>query len=106
MCFDRIGIACRARRLTRLALYISVAVIRQGILPAEAQERVVVRAWGNNREGQLGNGSDTLQTRPVFVNLPGHLRAVTAGWRHNLALTTDGSVWAWGSNSSCQAGRK
>ncbi len=66
-------------------------------------------AWGNNAFGQLGNGQwglDSHSPVPVQVLGPegkGFLRgvvAMAAGWDHSAALLQDGSVWAWG--SSCQ----
>jgi alpha-tubulin suppressor-like RCC1 family protein len=67
-----------------------------------------VWAWGLNNTGQLGDGSTTNRTVPVQVS--GLAGAVTiAGdssfyYVHNLALKSDGTVWAWGSNTSGQLG--
>ena len=62
-------------------------------------------AWGNNRSGQLGNGLyTTLGTTPSrVVNLAAAV-AVSAGYAHALALSSDGQVWSWGSNSHGQLG--
>jgi len=65
-----------------------------------------VAAWGDNASGQLGDGTITQQTVPVEVNhAPGSalegktVVAVAAGQSHSLALCSDGTVAAWGSNS-------
>lgn len=68
-----------------------------------------VFAWGSNNNGQLGNDSTTNSLVPVPVNTDGVLAgktvvALTAGVWHNLALTSDGMVVAWGYNSSSQLG--
>ena len=68
-----------------------------------------VWAWGSNSNGQLGDGThgDTVwhtQTTPVQVVGPGgegyleNVIAIAAGINNSLAITSDGSVWAWGNN--------
>jgi alpha-tubulin suppressor-like RCC1 family protein len=67
-----------------------------------------VWAWGYNGYGQLGNGANANSSVPVQVSgLSGALSgalAVTAGSIHGMALRTDGSIYAWGSNDSGQFG--
>jgi uncharacterized repeat protein (TIGR01451 family)/fimbrial isopeptide formation D2 family protein len=68
-----------------------------------------VWAWGDNGEGQLGNGtSGGIALLPVQVVGPGGagfltgVTAVAAGAgysdRYSLAQRADGTVWAWGAN--------
>ncbi|HLH23916.1 MAG TPA: hypothetical protein VK066_15440 [Chloroflexota bacterium] len=63
-------------------------------------------AWGDNTAGQLG--SETLafgnSSFPVQVTGLENVTFVAAGGDHSLAVTADGTVWAWGSNSSGQLG--
>ena len=66
-------------------------------------------AWGYNAYGQLGNGTTVASNIPVAVTATGALAgksitAITAGVAHCLALGADGSVFAWGYNSSGQVG--
>ena len=70
-----------------------------------------VLAWGYNRDGELGNGTNEDNPTPVLVKdshgPTGHLsgvRAIAAGSSHSLALKEDGTVWAWGYNSDGQLG--
>jgi hypothetical protein len=69
-----------------------------------------VWAWGENCNGQLGNGGYTDSPFPVQVVGPdgaGYLTdivAVAAGDGHSLALKSDGTAWAWGLNTNGQLG--
>ena len=66
-------------------------------------------AWGSNSNGQLGINSTTDSLVPVAVDTSGFLLgktviAVAAGYNHSLALCSDGTVAAWGSNDNGQLG--
>ena len=63
-----------------------------------------VWAWGNNNNGQLGDGSATSKNTPVQVSGLYSMTAVAAGSGHTVALKNDGTVWAWGNNSTGQLG--
>lgn len=60
--------------------------------------------WGQNRSGQVGDG--TLQDRltPVVVGSQKTWSRVAAGEFHTVALRTDGTLWAWGLNQNGQLG--
>ena len=63
-----------------------------------------VRCWGDNANGQLGDGTTTSRSRPVLVpGLSGVLQVVS-GAAHSCALLGDGRVSCWGSNASGQLG--
>ncbi|HLE17979.1 MAG TPA: carboxypeptidase regulatory-like domain-containing protein [Syntrophales bacterium] len=63
-----------------------------------------VWAWGNNSNGQLGNGTMTQSATPVQISGLSSVVAVAAGYAHTVALKSDGTVWAWGNNSNGQLG--
>ena len=65
-----------------------------------------VWAWGDNDEGQLGDGTTTTATLPVRVLVPRGVTftAVAAGGTHSLALDSNGDVWAWGDNKFGELG--
>jgi alpha-tubulin suppressor-like RCC1 family protein len=64
-----------------------------------------VQCWGDNRSGQLGDGTLENRLLPITVSaLSGSVRAVTSGSQHTCALTTAGGVKCWGDNSSRQLG--
>jgi alpha-tubulin suppressor-like RCC1 family protein len=65
-----------------------------------------VYAWGDNSEGQLGDGTTTSSLTPKPVSLPADvtITTVAAGYGHNLAATATGTVYAWGQNHYGQLG--
>jgi alpha-tubulin suppressor-like RCC1 family protein len=64
----------------------------------------IVRCWGNNENGQLGNNSTTNSETPVTVQEISGAIAVSAGNSHACAVVTGGSVYCWGSNDDGQLG--
>ena len=69
----------------------------------------VVAAWGNNSYGPLGNNSSNQSAVPVLVNTTGVLAgktvvAIAAGLSHSMALCSDGTLAAWGTNYDGQLG--
>ncbi|MCL2748359.1 MAG: S8 family serine peptidase, partial [Oscillospiraceae bacterium] len=62
-------------------------------------------AWGENWEGQLGNGeSGGEEWWPVQVSDAPCAISISAGESHSAAAAPDGSVWVWGSNEYGQLG--
>lgn len=88
-----------------------VSVLIAGALPAAAQTCTgapgTICAWGANNYGQIGNGaiisSITSNPVPLQISGPSGIKAMAAS-NHNLALTGDGQVWAWGYNAYGQLG--
>ena len=64
-----------------------------------------VYSWGSNSRGQLGDGTNTARTGIFQVPLPTiDIWKVSAGDHHSLAVTSDGTVYAWGGNSFGELG--
>ncbi|RYE42381.1 MAG: IPTL-CTERM sorting domain-containing protein [Hyphomicrobiales bacterium] len=64
-----------------------------------------VQCWGNNGNGQLGNGSLNNSSSPVAVSgLGSGVASLAAGFAHTCALTNAGSVQCWGNNGYGQLG--
>ena len=103
---------------------VPVAVLQSGILAGKTVLAVAtgsqhslalcsdgtLAAWGDNSYGQLGdNGAEPYSLVPVPVLQSGVLAgktviAISAGYEHNLALCSDGTVVAWGYNYDGEVG--
>lgn len=74
------------------------------------KEDGTVWAWGDNEFGQLGNNSTINSNSPVQVRDvlgTGYLTdiiKISAGYDTNIALSSDGKVYAWGNNNYGQIG--
>ena len=61
-------------------------------------------AWGNNSNGQLGDGTTTQRTIPVQVSGLSDVTTMAAGAADTVALKVDNTVWGWGNNLFGQLG--
>jgi len=70
------------------------------------QNNGTIWAWGNNKYGQLGNGTQNNQLFPKTIdntNIPvDNVLTIDAGNQHTILHA--GNVWAWGANYSFQLG--
>lgn len=65
-----------------------------------------VVGWGSDTSGELGDGTTTDTTQPVFAKLPAKLRYTTVRTSEgtSVAVATSGAVFAWGGNLDGQLG--
>lgn len=64
-------------------------------------------SWGSNTEGQLGlNSKNFMECSPRMVKTLGTsiVIQIACGMKHALALTNNGELYSWGSNSEGQLG--
>ena len=87
--------------------YLSPASDCSGCLAAGGNYSMVIMAndatiegWGDNRQGQLANGFDSMTSTPTPgpVGALTNVRAVSAGYNFGVALKADHSMSSWGSN--------
>jgi alpha-tubulin suppressor-like RCC1 family protein len=60
--------------------------------------------WGQNTQGQLGQGDTTPRTTPVEVADLSRVASISFNSNTSLAVREDGTVWTWGANASGQLG--
>ena len=68
-----------------------------------------VVGWGQNFNGELGNGTRDNQKFPVYVRKSDgtkltNVSFVVAGCSFGFAITKDGKVWGWGKNTNAELG--
>lgn len=61
--------------------------------------------WGNNGSGQLGTGTTLDAPAPQQeINTTRQWEQISAGKDYSLGVTTDGRLWAWGTNTDLRLG--
>ena len=63
-----------------------------------------VLCWGNDEDGQLGDGTTVDSLTPVVVSGLADVLSVSLGTSSSCALTSGGAVFCWGSNVEGQIG--
>ena len=81
------------------------AVSAGGLFSLALLSNGTVKAWGLNTSGQLGNATFASSDLPVTVKGLAGVRAIlSAGGQDSLALLSNGTVRAWGSNTVGELG--
>jgi hypothetical protein len=100
--FRSTGSSWRGTRVFWAVLLAALVVV--SVVPASASESSGAAAWGENNDGQLGNGTTTTEKEPVAVKIITEATAVAGGELHSLTLLKSGKVMAWGENNDGQLG--
>jgi alpha-tubulin suppressor-like RCC1 family protein len=73
-------------------------------MPSQASWAAPAQCWGENIEGQLGDGSTPLSPTPVSVTgLSSGVSSIAAGENHACVLS-NGGLKCWGYNNQGQLG--
>jgi alpha-tubulin suppressor-like RCC1 family protein len=88
--------------VTGLSTVVSIAGDLENGWAAKADG--TVWAWGDDTEGQLGDGKTLAEASPVQVPGLSNVTAVAGGTLAAYALTSDGTVYAWGLGTGGQLG--
>ncbi len=60
--------------------------------------------WGNNTNGQLGNGTTVNSAVPIRLSGLSGINSLAAGNDYTVALKNDGTVWTWGKTPLASSG--
>ncbi|MCS3531285.1 T9SS type A sorting domain-containing protein [Chryseobacterium sp. JUb7] len=60
--------------------------------------------WGNNSNGQLGDGTTINRNAPIQIGTATNWKSISAGGYYTVAIKKDGTLWAWGQNDFGQLG--
>jgi alpha-tubulin suppressor-like RCC1 family protein len=79
-------------------------------IAANAYQTIVVNkdgtlwSWGDNKYGQLGNGTNTTSTKPLQVGTATDWLMTSTTNSQTFAIKKNGTLWAWGYNYDGQLG--
>jgi alpha-tubulin suppressor-like RCC1 family protein len=111
--YGQLGIGSKLNRTTPQAVtgnFSAVSIGGAHSVGLDTDAGGEVWTWGHNSSGQLGDNTIVTKTSPVQVlssdevtPLTG-IKAIAAGGKHTLAVASDNTVVAWGSNTYGQLG--
>ena len=95
-----------------MSLPLAVTQVAQGGSNAVNGQTLVMlsdgslRAWGDDRFGQLGDGATATEPSPVTIQPPAGVTysRLASGGVSSFAVTTTGDVYSWGGGSKGQLG--
>ncbi len=87
------------RRITTVGLALTVALLCSIATSPASATSYIAKSWGENKLGQLGNGTTVSTTVPVAVSGLSEVAAVSANYYVDMALLQNGTVRSWGLNN-------
>src|SRR5579885_3436359 len=98
--------------MTRWLLRVALALAAIALIPPASTSAATAvthtYAWGDNADGEVGNGTLTQYgglAAPVQASNLAAVSSVAGGSDFSLALKSDGTVWAWGNGGWGQLGQ-
>ena len=64
----------------------------------------ITRIWGNNADGELGDGSRTNRSSPILISGNPDFLLVSSGYTSSIGVRSNSTLWAWGDNTYGQLG--
>jgi hypothetical protein len=99
------GCVALASGLAATAVAAAPAADAQARVKGPGINRTEAVSWGSNNIGELGDGTFTSRSLYGAVSgLGSGIVQIAAGSSFGLALRSDGTLWAWGSNGVGQLG--
>jgi alpha-tubulin suppressor-like RCC1 family protein len=92
------------RRMTRVVLCLAALTAVIAATASTATAATGVMAWGDNAQGELGDGTTRHSTVPLTLAVPVEVTQVSGGDEFSLALLSNGTVEAWGGNAGGELG--
>lgn len=99
------------KRAVAASVALSIGLMTAAVIPASANNgeipRTGVYGWGNNANGQLGNGTNTTTSNTTLLKISGisrPIKQISTSETHTLFLDDQGNVWASGNNAFGQLG--
>ncbi|MBI3812816.1 MAG: hypothetical protein HY283_11555 [Nitrospirae bacterium] len=96
------GPSGRHRPETEFEFHGATSVVSGGSHACAVMADRTVACWGDNRYGQLGNGTTASAESPVAVSSLSNVAALAAGEWHTCAVMKTGQVECWGANDQAQ----
>jgi len=107
----QLGIGNTTNKTTPVAVTLAAGVAPTAVAAGTYHSMAIgsngkLYAFGNNANGELGNGTTVNSSSPVVVSMPAGVSAtaIADGAEHSLAIGSDGNLYAWGYNGLDELG--